>query len=572
MAVIEMPREKDSISGRMDGKINKPARRSGWRKRSEMRISVLGLVILAASFGVVRAEDNCRNHGSELPADIKAVFEKPLYKNAIWGLRVIDLGTEKELINLKPHHDFFIGSVRKVFTVGELLNAVDPAHRYNTPVYRHGAIDHAGVLHGSLILVASGDLTMGGRTNPDGTIAFTNFDHNEADSLGNAVLTKPNPLAGYIELARQITSAGIKEITGDVVIDDRLFQPFNFRGEFDVKPIFVNDDVVDLVIRPTAVGDLASVRWRPVSAALGIENTLVTTEPGSDYTLKLNPVLPQCIGMPSCAAEITGQLPADFVPPLTNKYPLVQTVRIVEPSNYARTVFIEELKKAGIRVDASLTAENPNQLLPRKGSYSPDMKMAELKGLPYSDDAKLILKVSYNIGADTSLVLFGLTQGVDNMSDALQVERRNLVMRYGIPLNEFHFVDGSGGGSTTATNRAVTRMLEKIARSRTFRPFFDLLPILGIDGSLAFVTEFQSDPTLAGATGHVRAKTGTFLEGSDSGLVLKGQAFGGYIHTKGGRHLVYQLVVNNVTVSGLPDVIQVFQDEGKISAILWRDH
>src|SRR5690242_12208361 len=164
-----------------------------------MRISIFGLVILAVSFGVARG-DNCRTHRSEVPADIKAVFDKPLYKNAIWGLRVIDLGTERELINLKSHHDFFIGSVRKVFTVGELLNAVGPAHRYNTPVYRRGAIDHAGVLHGSLILVGSGDLTMGGRTNPDGTIAFTNFDHNEADSLGNAVLTKPNPLAGYIEL------------------------------------------------------------------------------------------------------------------------------------------------------------------------------------------------------------------------------------------------------------------------------------------------------------------------------------------------------------------------------------
>lgn len=242
------------------------------------------------------------------------------------------------------------------------------------------------------------------------------------------------------------------------------------------------------------------------------------SERGSDYTLKLNPALPPCIGSPGCTAAITGQLPVGFIPPLTNKYPLVQAVRIVEPSNYARTVLIEELKKAGIIVNAPLTAENPVQLLPRKDSYSPEMKMAELKGLPYSDDAKIILKVSYNIGADTSLVLFGLTQGVDNMGNALQVERRNLAMRYGIPLNEFHFLDGSGGGETTATNWAVTQMLEKIARSCTFGAFLDSLPILGVDGSLAFVTEFQSDPTLAGAKRQVRAKTGTFLEGSDLGL------------------------------------------------------
>jgi D-alanyl-D-alanine carboxypeptidase len=95
---------------------------------------------------------------------------------------------------------------------------------------------------------------------------------------------------------------------------------------------------------------------------------------------------------------------------------------------------------------------------------------------------------------------------------------------------------------------------------------------LGVDGSLAFVTDFKADPTLAGATGQVNAKTGTFVQGSSSGLVLKAEAFGGYIRAKSGKQLVYELVVNDVAITGLGDVIQVFQDEGKISAILWRDY
>jgi D-alanyl-D-alanine carboxypeptidase len=350
------------------------------------------------------------------------------------------------------------------------------------------------------------------------------------------------------------------------------FSHFDFRGEFDVRPIFVNDDMVDLTIEPGVVGDLASVRVRPVSAALGVNNDLVTGGPKSEDTLTLNPFLPQCIGEPGCTAEITGQLPVDFIPPLTNKYPLVRTFRIVKPSNHARTVFIEALKAAGVKVEAALTTENPVQLLPGKDSYSPKLKMAELQGRPYSDDAKLILKVSYNIGADTSLVLFGLTQAADSMNEALEVEQMNLLTNYGIREHEYHFVDGSGGGQTTATSEAVTRMLTEIAGSRIFPAFVDALPVLGIDGSLAFVTDFESDPTLAGAKGQVRAKTGTFLEGSESGLLLKTQALAGYINTRGGRRLVYEVVVNNVTVSGLSDVMQVFRDEGTISAILWRDN
>ncbi len=504
-------------------------------------------------------------NGANVPADIQAVFNQPLYKEALWGLRVVDAGSGKVLINLQPDYDFLIGSVRKIFSVGELVNQVGPTHTYDTPIYRQGSVGAGGVLNGNLILDASGDLTMGGRTNPDGSIAISDFDHNYADIIGNAVLTAPNPLAGYIALAQQVAAAGIKEITGDVVIDDRLFQPYNFRGEFDLKPIFVNDDEVDLTINPATPGFPASVVSRPISAALGVVNTLVTSAPGSAKTLELDPELPLCIGIPGCTAEITGGLPVDFVPPLTNKFPLVQTFRIVQPSNYARTVLIEALQAAGVTIDAPAVAFNPVGLLPPPNSYPSDTKIAELTGLPYSDDAKLVLKVSYNIGADTSLLLFGLTQGVNNMGDALVVERNNLISNYGIPGGEFQFVDGSGGGYTTATNAAVTKMLLDMATKPAFPSFFAALPILGVDG---LAPDFQSDPTLAGATGQINAKGGTFLLGT----VLKAEALGGYIKTMSGRQLVYELVVNDVAITGLNDVIQVIQDQDTISAILWRDY
>jgi D-alanyl-D-alanine carboxypeptidase len=535
-----------------------------------IQISVLCLVVCA--LGAAHAESNCNDSSAKVPADVKAVFDKPVYKNAVWGLRIVDLDTGKELMDLQPHCNFYIGSVRKVFSVGQLLNQVGPTHRYNTPVYRQGELSGAGVLHGNLVLVASGDLTMGGRTNPNGTVAITNFDHNEADSLGNATLATPNPLAGYIELARQIARSGVKEVSGNVIIDDRLFQPFNFRGQFDVRPIFVNGDLVDLSIRPTSPGQPASVSWRPVSAALAVENKLVTSGPHSKSTITLSPGAPPCIGKTSCSAAINGEIPIDFVPPLTNKYPLVQAFRITQPSNYARTIFIEALKAAGVTIHAAPVTENPAQLLPAKGSYKPDAQLAELKGLPYSETAKLILKVSYNIGADTSLVLYGLTQGVDNMSDALKVERKDLATNYGIAEDEYHFVDGSGGGPTTAMNRAVTKMLIDLKAKPSFPVFFNDLPKLGVDGSLGFVTDFKSDPTLAGATGQVTAKTGTFVHGDSAGLMLKGQAFGGYITTRQGKHLVYQLVVNNVVITSLDDVLRTFQDEGRISAMLWRDN
>lgn len=513
---------------------------------------------------------------SVVPEDIKAVFDLPLYEKALWGLRVVDVSSGNVLIDSQPGHNFLVGSVRKIFSVGELLNQIGPDHTFDTPVYRLGDLDRAGVLHGNLIVVASGDLTMGGRTNPDGSIAFSEYDHNEADSLGNAILTAPDPLAGYRALARRIAAAAIKEIDGNVIIDDRLFTPFNFRGQFDIRPIFVNDDVVDLTINPTAVGSPASVVWRPVSAALRVANTQAMSGPGSKNTLEVNPELPQCIGVVGCTTSIDGNLPMDFVPPLTGKFPLVQTVRIVQPSNYARTVLIEALHTVGVKVDAPPVAQNPVDLLPPPNSYPGTAKIAELTGMPYSADAKFILKVSYNIGADTSLLLYGLTQGVNDMDGALAAERRNLAAHYGIPGDQFKFVDGSGGGSSNATTFAVTKILLDMVAKPAFPSFFAALPILGVDGSLGFVKDFQSDPSLTGATAQVSAKTGTYVEGSPAGIVLRAQALAGYIKAKSGRQLAFALVVNEVPIADreqlLRNVIQVFQDQGTIAAILWRDY
>ncbi len=72
------------------------------------------------------------------------------------------------------------------------------------------------------------------------------------------------------------------------------------------------------------------------------------------------------------------------------------------------------------------------------------------------------------------------------MGDALVVERNNLISNYAIPGDEFQFVDGSGGGFTTATNAAVTKMLLR-AWPPSLRfyitSFTAALPILGVDGN-----------------------------------------------------------------------------------------
>ena len=138
-----------------------------------------------------------------------------------------------------------------------------------------------------------------------------------------------------------------------------------------------------------------------------------------ELELEVEPEYPKDLGTPGATSTVQGSLPEDVEPPFHGTLPLIRTVRITQPTNFARTVFIEALESEGVQVDAPAVAENPVQLLPERESYSPSDRLALLKGSPLDEVARFILKVSYNIGADTSLMLLGLTQGVDELSAAL---------------------------------------------------------------------------------------------------------------------------------------------------------
>jgi D-alanyl-D-alanine carboxypeptidase/D-alanyl-D-alanine-endopeptidase (penicillin-binding protein 4) len=71
----------------------------------------------------------------------------------------------------------------------------------------------------------------------------------------------------------------------------------------------------------------------------------------------------------------------------------------------------------------------------------------------------------------------------------------------------------------------------------------------------------------------VHAKTGTYVTENPNAPTLpflRGQSLAGYIDAKSGHRIAFVLTVNNVPISGIIDVLSVFQDEGTISAMLWK--
>jgi D-alanyl-D-alanine carboxypeptidase len=146
-----------------------------------------------------------------LDASALAVMNQPAYAQGQWAIAVKDLQSGESLIALNDGTLFEPGSVVKTYSVGAAWQQFGPDSTVVTPVKRTGEIAD-GTLNGDLILVGQGDLTMGGRTKPDGTVDYTNLDHNDANAIPGATLTPEDPLTGLDDLAAQVKAAGVSTV------------------------------------------------------------------------------------------------------------------------------------------------------------------------------------------------------------------------------------------------------------------------------------------------------------------------------------------------------------------------
>jgi PBP4 family serine-type D-alanyl-D-alanine carboxypeptidase len=512
---------------------------------------------------------------SGLPDPIKAVMSKPRYRNATWSLLATDMKTGESLYSFNADQMSFTGSTRKLFSVGTALNGLGADHRETTPVYRMGSVDGKGVLNGNLVLVAKGDLTFGGRRINANTVQVTDFDHADANALGTAQLTPQDPLYALDQLAAQAKASGITAVNGDVAIDDRFFQPYRVpNGNQLITPMLVNENLVDVTITPTEPGQPANIDYRPKTAAFTVESTVTTGAPGSEETVKLSDDnLIRCLGQPGCKGTISGSIPRDYTAPVTSGRSMIHTFRVEDPDAFARTAFIEALQHHGVTVSAPVLAPNPTSALSPSTDYPANTQVAAFTSPPLSQDAKLILKVSLNQGANLLLSLFGQSRGQDTIQGALANERKTLVDDYGINGDQFNFpTNGSGSPDSRATPRALVQMLTKMATTPVAADFRAALPVLGVDGSM--VTTGTNLP----AKGHVFTKPGTTVTPSaeDKTLELVAQNLAGYIDTKSGSRLAYAVMVNNAGSVSPNDVaagvLEVFNDEGTISNYLYETH
>lgn len=478
--------------------------------RSRSRRSVLGLLGAApltlaagtAFTGTAHARPapagaRVTTGGSGGRADLEARLREILDRTGLdgtWGLKFAYLDTGEPICALNSAQPYNPGSSFKLFVAGTAFEELGTRHRVRTRVYATGPIRH-GVLHGDLVLVAGGDLFLGGRIQPDGSLALPEPDHTYA--RGNDPTYEPlpgDPLRSLRLLADQIAAHGVRRVTGNVVVDTSLFPQKAVEGggqPIAVSPMMVNDNVLDLTLTPgRRPGDPARITLSPQVGYVRIVNKIQTideADPDNVVPLRISDDVEHPDG--TRTATLEGTMPVG--PSCLFAY------HVPDPGRFAEFALAQVLRDRGVH--ARPTPRPQDRSAPT--SHERGTLVAELVSLPLSDMVKPMLKVSSNPHTANFPHLIGAVAAGEheNPEQAYEKLRSDLFREAGLD----PYPPGSEEGAYSAD--FFVTFLDHMNDKPYLTPYIAALPVTAKDGEGGY--EDDGSP----AVGNVFAKGGTSM-------------------------------------------------------------
>ena len=274
---------------------------------------------------------------------------------------------------------------------------------------------------------------MGGRAGADQTLLYKDDDHTYAGGNPRSDIVAADPLAGLDHLAREVRAAGIKAVTGEVIIDDRLFDMSESTGSgpHRVSPIMINDNVLDVLVQPgKLVGEPASVSFLPATRYFTMDAQVETVAADQSADLKV-----QRIDSPRFI--VRGKTPAGH-------QRLVLIREVDDPASFARALFIEALRRRNVRIDAGFLGVNTTAGLAARSDVARLPKVAQYTSPRFREYIKVILKVSHNLHASTLPLLLAARHGERTLEAGLR-RQGEVLKKLGIEPMTVSFGGGAGG-------------------------------------------------------------------------------------------------------------------------------
>jgi len=484
---------------------------------------------------------------AELGAAIDALTSAPRFATSTWSFLAVDRATGETVLDRNSAAPLVPGSIMKSFTTGTALEVLGADSRVTTTAQGLGALTD-GVLDRGLALVGAGDFSFGLRDSADGSLWVGGFDHNEANTaLFPAELPPGDPLAGLRDLAEQLVAAGVTRIAGDVVVDNRLFETQTDWPDGRIDAIWVNENLIDAILTPGPVGSAPAVELRPGLRLLELVNE-ASTVPGDGVD-----ILVEDLG--EGRVRVSGTIGAEAGS-------TVRVAQLADPVDFARRAFLEVLDDAGIVVDGTADT-NPVELLP--AAY-PGAPLASRDSATTAERVRVVLKISYNRGADLFGCLIAVARGSTDCEDGLATIL-DTITEVGAPAGSVFVFDPAGSVDYDRTSAAgQVGFLLGAAERPWGEAFHAALPVSGVDGSLASLGAGSA------SDGMIQAKTGSRIVGDPAtgGLVYLAQSYAGYMTTASGRDLVFAIIVNSIRVDDFDGLFPVMSDIQQLPLTLQR--
>lgn len=439
-------------------------------------------------------------YAADLPDIVRQALKKANIPETAVGIYVREVGSERPLISVNADTPMNPASVMKVVTTYAGLEMLGPAYTWRTEIYANGPVKN-GRLQGDLILKGYGDPSLN--------------------------------LQNFWLLLRQVRQTGLKDISGDLVLDYSYYNfPAEDPGAFDGKryktynvapeALLVNYHTSTLRLFPESQYDKVRVTVDPESRLLNIQNHLRLTRKkcGADG-VRMN------IRDDSASNHVTVVFEGDYS---VHCGQATYYLSLHESSAYIHQLFSELWRQLGGTFTGGV----------RRGAVPETLNPIDVyRSPPLAEVIRGINKFSNNVAAKQLFLSLGETESNNNKFISPDLARsgiRQWLFSKNMDFPELVLENGSG---LSRRERISVRHLNDLLNAAYFSPtmpeFMASLAVVGVDGT----ARKRLKKSVVAQKAHI--KTGTLKDVS---------AIAGYVLSHKERRYVLAFIVNHPKSAG----------------------